>query len=90
MYFKLLLISLITLAATGCNHNHEKETQTESEEVKFQYTAYSEDFELFAEADPFVTGQTANVLSHFSKLPEFTAVTGSAVTIKLIVNGQTA
>ena len=90
MYFKLLLISLITLAVTGCNHNHEKESQTESEEVKFQYTAYSEDFELFAEADPFVTGQTANVLSHFSNLPEFTAATSGAVTIKLIVNGQTA
>jgi RND family efflux transporter MFP subunit len=90
MYFKLLLISLITLAVTGCNHNHEKETQPESEEVKFQYTAYSEDFELFAEADPFVTGQMANVLSHLSNLPEFTAVTSGAVTIKLIVNGQTA
>ena len=90
MYFKLLLISLITLAVTGCNHNHEKESQTESEEVKFQYTAYSEDFELFAEADPFVTGQAANVLSHFSNLPEFTAATSGAVTIKLTVNGQTA
>ncbi|MBE0680031.1 MAG: efflux RND transporter periplasmic adaptor subunit [Bacteroidales bacterium] len=86
MYFKILLTSLIALIIAGCSHNHENET--ESEEVKFQYTAYSEQFELFAEADPFVIGQTSNVLSHFSNLPEFTAVTRGAITLKIIVNGQ--
>ena len=66
MYFKSLLTLLILLALAGCNHNHENETHNESDEVKVQYTAYSENFELFAEADPFVNGQKANVLSHFS------------------------
>jgi len=88
MYFKLIITSLIVLAIAGCNHIHENGSDTESEEIKFQYTAYSDMFELFAEADPFVTGQTANVLSHFSKLPEFTALSSGAVTIKLIVNGK--
>lgn len=77
---------MIALTIAGCSHNHENET--ESEEVKFQYTAYSEQFELFAEADPFVIGQTSNILSHFSNLPDFTAVTSGAITVKLIVNGQ--
>lgn len=89
MYFKLLLTSFIALAIAGCNQNPGSETHAESEEVKFQYTAYSQDFELFAEADPFVVGQTANVLSHFSHLPEFTPISGGAITIKLIVNGKT-
>lgn len=88
MHSKLLLASLIVLVLAGCNHNHENEIITEPEEIKVQYTAYSERFELFAEADPFVTGQTANVLSHFSNLPEFTAVTKGAITLKIIVNGK--
>ena len=90
MYYKLILTSLIALAIAGCNHNQENGSDTESEEIKFQYTAYSDQFEIFAEADPFVTGQTANVLSHFSSLPEFTAVTDGTITIQLIVNGQSA
>jgi len=89
MYFKLIVTSLIALTIAACNHNHENGSETESEEIKFQYTAYSEKFELFAEADPFVTGQTANVLSHFSNLPEFTALASGAITIKLNVNGKT-
>ncbi|MFZ2339930.1 MAG: efflux RND transporter periplasmic adaptor subunit [Bacteroidales bacterium] len=89
MYFKLLLTTLAALAIAGCNHNKENKNQSESEEVKFQYTAYSGQFELFAEADPFVVGQTSNVLSHFSSLPEFTPITGGAITLKLYVNGKT-
>jgi RND family efflux transporter MFP subunit len=88
MYFKLLLTSLIVITVAGCNHSHENGSDTESEEIKFQYTAYSDQYELFAEADPFITGQTANVLSHFSNLPEFTALSSGEVTIKLIVNGK--
>jgi len=89
MYFKLLLTSLIGFALAGCNHSPENEIHTEPEEVKVQYTVYSEQYELFAEADPFVTGQMCNVLSHFSRLPEFTAVTKAAITLKIIVNGKT-
>jgi RND family efflux transporter MFP subunit len=89
MYSKLLLASLIILALAGCNPNHENEIHSEPEEVKVQYTAYSEHFELFAIADPFVTGQTSNVLSNLSSLPEFDAVTYGSITLKLIVNGKT-
>lgn len=88
MYQKLLLTSLIALTIAGCNHNRENELHTESEEVKFQYTAYSDQYELFAEADPFIIGQTSNVLSHFSNLPDFTAVTRGTITLKIIVNDQ--
>lgn len=88
MYLKLLATPLIVLTIAGCNRNQESGPQTETEEVKFQYTAYSEQFELFAEADPFVIGQPANVLSHFTSLPEFTAVSSGAITVTLTVNGQ--
>ncbi|HQB36974.1 MAG TPA: efflux RND transporter periplasmic adaptor subunit [Bacteroidales bacterium] len=89
MYFKLLFTSLIGFVLAGCNHSLENEIHAEPEEVKVQYTAYSERYELFAEADPFVVGQMSNVLSHFSSLPEFTAVSEGPVTLKLIINGRT-
>jgi RND family efflux transporter MFP subunit len=88
MYSKLLMASMIVLTIAGCNQNHENESLARTEEVKFQYTAYSEHLELFAEADPFIIGQAANVLSHFSDLPEFTALMSGAITLKLIVNGK--
>lgn len=88
MYFKLLLTSFVALTIAGCNQNPGSEIHDESEEAKFQYTAYSDDFELFAEADPFVVGQSANVLSHFSELPEFTPIKSGTITLRLIVNGK--
>lgn len=58
------------------------------EEIKFQYTAYSADFELFAESDAFVAGESANVLSHFSVLPGFKALESGTITLVLDVNGK--
>ncbi|MDZ7878373.1 MAG: hypothetical protein U5L45_11915 [Saprospiraceae bacterium] len=74
-------------------HNHEAEEGhehdgAEHEEPKFQYTAYSAGFEVFAEADAFVVGETANILSHFSVLPGFKALEAGKVTVVLIVNGK--
>lgn len=98
------LLSLIYVACNNSNshegHNHDEdsheghdhstdvENHEEHEEIKFQYTSYSADFELFAEADAFIVGEKANVLSHFSALPNFTAVSQGKITIILSINGK--
>ena len=84
----IILIILLALALAGCNAKQTAEKHDEHEEIKFQYTAYSSDFELFAEADAFVVGETANVLSHFSRLPDFKALESGSMTIRLMVNGK--
>ncbi|HBH84440.1 MAG TPA: efflux RND transporter periplasmic adaptor subunit [Bacteroidales bacterium] len=89
MYFKIILVATLAFIMAGCNHSHETDNQPEQEEVKFQYTAYSNNFELFAEADPFVAGQTSNVLSHLSNLPDFTAVEKGAITLRIMVGNKT-
>ncbi len=89
MYFKIILGATIAFILAGCNHNHETADLSEKEEIKFQYTTYSNEFELFAEADPFVVGDTANILSHLSNLPDFTALEKGSVTLKITVDGQT-
>ena len=76
-------------AFNACNQiKPQTETDHEHEEPKFQYTAYSNEYELFAEADAFVAGEVANVLSHFSSVPGFRAVEEGQNTIILTVNGK--
>lgn len=83
----LFVVGLLAVAIAGCNHSHET-THEEHEEPKVQYTAYSPEYELFAEADPFVKGETANVLSHFSNLPDFSALDSAKVTLSLNIGGN--
>jgi len=101
MNLKIFIVAFLATFLAACNqqkkaeadhddHDHETEAATsgEHEEPKFQYTAYSNEFELFAEADAFVVGEEANVLSHFSILPSFKAVEQGSITIILTINGK--
>jgi RND family efflux transporter MFP subunit len=89
MKFKIIILAFIASTFLACHSSHEHaETHEEQEEVKFQYTAYSANFELFAEADAFIVGKEGNVLSHFSILPSFKAVEQGSITIVLTINGK--
>ena len=81
-------------------HDHESETVSEDtheesehdhnhENVKQQITAYNNEFELFAEADPFVTGEEIKILAHFTYLKNFKPLEKGSVTASIIVNGKT-
>ena len=85
---KIFLFALLALIFASCKHSHDNENYSEQDEVKIQFTAYSAEFELFAEADPFVVGKTSNVLSHFSNLPDFKALESGSIIIRIIVNGK--
>jgi RND family efflux transporter MFP subunit len=88
MFNKIFKLAVVAFAIAACNQSQKSEIQDTHDNVKFQYTAYSDDFELFAEADAFVTGESANVLAHFSNLPDFTALKDGSITIHLVVNGK--
>lgn len=85
-----MLIFIAAIAVIACQHNHShNEAATDPhDEVKFQFTSYSDQFELFAEADPFVAGEPSNVLSHFSTLPGFKAVEYGTITLVLEAGGE--
>lgn len=87
MYSKIVWGILFAYAIISCGTHSHKEMDENHEEIKFQYTAYSNDFELFAEADAFIIGKKSNVLSHFSTLPDFKAVEKGVITIILSVKG---
>ncbi|HKJ79719.1 MAG TPA: efflux RND transporter periplasmic adaptor subunit [Prolixibacteraceae bacterium] len=79
-------------------HQHEKETTTpesadeheghDHEKVKIQLTAYSNNFEVFAEADPFIVGMNSTILAHFTTLPGFNPLNTGSITARLIVQGK--
>ncbi|PKP19444.1 MAG: efflux RND transporter periplasmic adaptor subunit [Bacteroidetes bacterium HGW-Bacteroidetes-21] len=86
IFIYFLLFSLFLL---GCSQNKSESTDSHgSESPKLKITAYSNEFELFAEADPFVVGDSSNVLSHFSHLPSFKALDSGSVTIRLIIGSS--
>ena len=95
------MVAIVATFLAACNQQNKAEADHEGhdhetgaalsgvhEEPKIQYTAYSNDFELFAEADAFVAGEKANVLSHFSVLPDFKAVENGTIKLVLTVNGK--
>ncbi len=88
MNYKLLLFVLLALVIVSCSHKREEDIQNDYEEPVIQITAYNNEFELFAEADSFVLGKESNILSHFSNLPDFTALENGSITVRLIVNGN--
>ena len=84
----IFIIAMLTIILTSCSLHHDEEVHDEHEDAKVQLTAYSAEFELFAEADAFVVGKSSNVLSHFSHLPSFKALEIGSITIRLIVDGK--
>jgi len=83
----IFLFAMLAFILASCNKSKDQKTKAE-EETKIQFTAYSAEFEVFAEADPFVVGKEGGVLSHFSHMPNFTALENGIVTIRLIVDGK--
>jgi RND family efflux transporter MFP subunit len=66
----------------GDDHGHGHD-HGDSEEPVWRITAWSERFELFAEHGPAVAGQEVEFLSHFTELDDFSALTGTAVSLEL-------
>lgn len=72
-------------------HSHEDENAHSHEGIeleKIQYTAYSNEFELFAEADVFIVDKPAGILSHFSFLQDFKPLEEGVVVAKLIIGDK--
>ena len=75
----------IILAVGSCAHNHNRETDEHIHDESLQLTAYNDNFEVFAEVVPFVTGQESDILAHFSFLKDFRPVSEGLITVSLII-----
>lgn len=96
MNYKILVAAVLLFTFAGCRHDHADVEQNGheheghgNEELKSQYTAYSQHFELFAEADAFIAGDTSGILAHFSWLKDFRPLTKGSVTA-ILTTGTTS
>jgi cobalt-zinc-cadmium efflux system membrane fusion protein len=88
MKTNILLFAFLAILFASCKNSPVVDADHLHEPITIQFTSYSDKYELFAEADAFVVGQTSNVLSHFSNLQNFTAFENGSITIRLIVKGK--
>lgn len=89
MKYNIITAALIAFVIVGCNHTHPTETSKQARNEILQLTAYSNDFEIFVEASPFVAGQTSGIHAHLSHLENFKPLTEGSVTANMIVGADT-
>ncbi|NOQ26817.1 MAG: efflux RND transporter periplasmic adaptor subunit [Bacteroidales bacterium] len=80
-----VLILAFTIISCKTNVSESLEDEHDHGAVKINLTKYSDQFELFAEADPFIIGKTTNILAHFTRLGDFKPLTEGSVRIELHV-----
>ena len=83
----LIVLATVAMlsAITACGHNHATDEHAHVHDETLQLTAYSTDFEIFAEATPFVVGQSSDMLAHFSRLENFKPLEEGSITVSLII-----
>jgi len=84
----ITLILMLLAFSTSCQL-HEHAHETHDHDITLQLTAYSDDLEMFADADPFVAGNSSTILAHFTWLENFKPLESGSVTANLIVGGKT-
>ena len=58
------------------------------EDVMLQLISYNQDFELYAEAAPFVLDQASSILAHFTYLDDFSPLESGSISLSLIVGSK--
>lgn len=79
-----LLLAVVLLSCT----RKENDSDEHAHEESLQLTAYNNDLELFAEATPFIKGQTSEILAHFTHLKNFKPLEQGSVTARIIVGAE--
>lgn len=85
--FTILLI-LFSMLSCRHSHTHDHDHDHDHDEVKLLITVYDDNFEVFAEADPLVQGQTSSFLLHLTHLESFKPLEAGEVTLSLIIGSR--
>ncbi len=100
MKLNIFLFAFLALSYVGCkdnsnpvDHSHESAIENDSHDhsesnAKVHYTAYSNNFEVFAVVDPFVIGHKSNISVYLTKLTDYKPSDAKSMTIKLVVFGK--
>ncbi len=78
----------VVTGSMNMNTRERESHRGHSHNETLQLTAYNSEFELFAEAQPFVAGQESEILAHFTKLSDFKPLEKGKVSMKLTIGGK--
>ncbi|HBZ25689.1 MAG TPA: hypothetical protein DEO54_05535 [Rikenellaceae bacterium] len=84
----LVMVMLLAITIISCKNRQSVVAEEHPHDENLQLTAYSDAFEVYAEAKPFVAGQQSSILAHFSFLKNFKPITEGRVTISLIIGTE--
>jgi len=85
----LAVAFFMVISCSQPNENQLDKDEHDHEKPSVQYTVYSSDFELFAEADPFIKTNSAQILAHFSRISDFKPLTEGRIKLSLTINQKT-
>jgi len=88
LYYLIFSLFIVSSCQNKSQHTTDEHDEHE-EEVSLKFTDYNSDYELFAEASPMVTGEVSEILAHFTKLADFSALREGTVTASLIIGNKT-
>ncbi len=85
----IICLTVLAVILVGCTTKHNKQAdEAHHHDENLQLTAYSNNFEVYAEAEPFVVGQASDILAHFSHLNNFKPLEGGDITATLVVGND--
>lgn len=85
LYILILIISLTACNKKNSNTVTDPHAGHDHGEVKLKLTEYSDRFELFVEADPFVKNQASSILAHFTNLSDFSPLNDAIITASIVI-----
>jgi membrane fusion protein, heavy metal efflux system len=86
--YNLVWVLLTAISLIACVNTPDGTTEDHEHDESLRLTAYNNDFEVFAEAAPFVVGQHSEILAHFTWLENFKPLKEGKITVSLIVGTE--
>jgi membrane fusion protein, heavy metal efflux system len=86
--YNLVWVLLTAISLIACVNTPDGTTEDHEHDESLRLTAYNNDFEVFAEAVPFVVGQQSEILAHFTWLENFKPLKEGKITVSLIVGTE--
>ena len=85
----LFYTAMLALSLSACTPDTATDAAAPDHgDIKLQLISYNEDFELYAEATPFVVDQASDILAHFTHLHDFSSLDSGSVSLSLIVGSK--
>lgn len=79
---------LLAIALMGCVGSQKDSSEEHAHQENLQLTSYGNDFEIYAEAAPFVIGQASEIFTHITDLSNSKPLEEGIVTLSLIVGAD--